>query len=186
MGLQRPAGEPRPGFPNEENLITKNKVCSTGDERRFIDGQFVSSESDAFADGIALHETVQDTVVNRNVANKNAGSGVYVAGPRLNPDGTVRTPGATDNTLHRDKAHRNAEFDGFDGNEDCDNNSLAVQSVPDRQPALRRGSGHRRSRRPGQVRQRAGQLGQRAGPGLTRRSGRGSLTDPRRAAPAAH
>ncbi len=149
-------GEPRPGAPNEENLITKNKVRSTGDERRRTQAGLVSSESDAFADGIAslaqgpigrvtctshnntitqnnssdndrhgiaLHETVQDTVVNRNVANKNAGSGVYVAGPRLNPDGTVRAPGATDNTLHRNKAHRNAEFDGFDGNEDCDNNS---------------------------------------------------------------
>lgn len=38
------------------------------------------------------------------------GSGVFVA------------EGAVNNTLHRNVGHHNAEFDGFDGNPECDNN----------------------------------------------------------------
>lgn len=142
--------------PNEHNVISKNRVSSTGDERRFIDGEFVSVERDSFADGIgslsqgpilrvtctshnntivdnhssdndrhgvSVHTTVENTEVSGNVAMRNGGSGIWVAGPRLNPDGTVRTPGASNNTLERNRAFRNTEDDGFDGNVDCDNNA---------------------------------------------------------------
>ncbi|MDQ3973721.1 MAG: right-handed parallel beta-helix repeat-containing protein [Actinomycetota bacterium] len=136
-------GEPRPGAPNEFNLITKNRVSSTGDERRVTATGFESVEMDAFADGIgslaqgpigtvtctshnntivsnnssdndrhgiSLHRTVETTTVNENVANNNGGSGIYVAEQAVN------------NTLHRNRAHQNAEYDGFDGNPNCDNN----------------------------------------------------------------
>lgn len=136
-------GEPRPGEPNDNNLIAKNTVRDTGGERRFVDGQFVESESDSFADGISsmaqgpigsvtctshdntivdntsmdndrhgvsLHRTVETTEVSGNVANRNGASGIWVADE------------AVDNTLHRNRGHQNAEADGFDGNDDCDNN----------------------------------------------------------------
>lgn len=163
-------GEPRPGVPNEGNLITKNHVRGTGTEVRRTPTGFEPAENDAFADGIAslaqgpiggigpdgewvnrvtctshnntivnnnsshndrhgisLHITTQGNVVNDNVTNRNGGDGIFVAGPRDNFDRNTggyvsTTPGATDNTLHRNRGHRNAEFDGFDGNPNCDNN----------------------------------------------------------------
>lgn len=136
-------GEPRPGFPNEHNLITLNHVSDTGMERRRTATGFESAESDAFADGIAslaqgpigrvtctshnntitknnssdndrhgvaLHPTVEATVVNENVANGNGGDGIFVAARAVN------------NTLHRNRGHQNVEHDGHDANADCDNN----------------------------------------------------------------
>lgn len=132
-----------PQNPNEHNLITKNRVSSTGDERRVTADGFESTEQDDFADGISsmaqgpigrvtctshnntitdntsmdndrhgvsLHRTVEATEVSGNVANRNGGSGILVAEEAMN------------NTLHRNRGHQNAEFDGFDGNADCDNN----------------------------------------------------------------
>lgn len=136
-------GEPRPGTPNDQNLIAKNRVSDTGGERRWVDGGFESVENDSYADGIAsmaqgpigrvtctshdntivdntsmdndrhgvsLHRTVETTEVSGNVANRNGAGGVWVAEEAVN------------NSLHRNRAHQNAETDGFDGNEDCDNN----------------------------------------------------------------
>ncbi|MDQ4132242.1 MAG: right-handed parallel beta-helix repeat-containing protein [Actinomycetota bacterium] len=136
-------GEPRPGFPNEQNLITNNSVTQTGSERRRTAGGFQSAETDPFADGIAslaqgpigtvtctshnnsiirnassdndrhgiaLHPTVENTTVDRNVANNNGGHGVSVARRAVN------------NSLTGNSGQGNAQFDGFDGNDNCDNN----------------------------------------------------------------
>lgn len=132
---------PPPGFetgaqdPNTGNLITKNDVRRTGAETfeidSFADGiaslaqgpigrvtctspdnTIVKNRStDNLRHGISLGRTVSDTTVNDNQVMNNAADGIRVE------------DGAVNNTLHGNKGLKNAEHDGHDGNEDCDNNS---------------------------------------------------------------
>ncbi|MBW3548236.1 MAG: right-handed parallel beta-helix repeat-containing protein, partial [Actinobacteria bacterium] len=131
--------------PNTGNLITKNDVRRTGAETFEIDdfADGISSlaqgpigrvtctspdntivknrSTDNMRHGISLGRTVSDTTVNDNLVRNNAGDGIHVEGPRIR-DGELVTPGAVNNTLHGNKGLKNAEHDGYDGNENCDNN----------------------------------------------------------------
>lgn len=121
--------------PNVENLIAGNKVRTTGAETQeldsFADGISSMAQGpigtvtctspdntivgnttmDNERHGVSLHRTVEDTEVSDNVANRNGGSGVYVADE------------AAGNTLTGNRAHQNDDEDGLDGNDDCGANT---------------------------------------------------------------
>ena len=136
-------GEPRPGFPNEHNLITQNRVTETGQEMRRTPTGLQPSETDSFADGISSMAqgpigTVtctswRNTIV-RNNSSDNDRHGVSLhtttqltvvnenVANANGGDGIFVAARAVNNTLHRNRAHQNVEHDGHDANADCDNN----------------------------------------------------------------
>jgi len=123
-----------PQDPNLNNVIKGNDVSRTGEDTSgvdtFADGivslssgpigtvtmpshsnTIVGNKSyDNFRHGVALHTATHDNTVDRNVATGNGGNGIHVA------------RGAVDNSLMANHGRGNAGFDGFDGNEDCDDN----------------------------------------------------------------
>ena len=120
--------------PNTNNVVSKNSVSLTGADTHTLDpyADGISSLSSGpignvtmpshsntieknvvfenMRHGISLMRLTFDNSVDKNQVNNNGGSGVYVA------------DGAFDNVLTKNTGRGNAEFDGFDGNPNCDNN----------------------------------------------------------------
>lgn len=137
------------GSSNTNNTVSRNSVSRTGEDTntidRFADGiasltsgptGTVTRPSDSntvvrnrsfdnFRHGISLGRLTFGNTVDKNVVNDNGDSGVWVAGPVPprpdNPSFDFR--GAYDNLLKRNHGKGNGQFDGFDGNPGCDNNS---------------------------------------------------------------
>jgi hypothetical protein len=138
-------GDPRfPAAPNNGgNLVFKNTVSNTGSDGldRIADGIATLQQGPATVVCVAFGNTIKNNVSsdndrhgifmggrgshdNRVINNRtddNGGNGLHVEGPTIR-DGVQVRPGAIDNKLLANKGSGNAGFDGFDGNEDCDNN----------------------------------------------------------------
>jgi parallel beta-helix repeat protein len=134
-----PATSPFPPAPNNGgNLVFKNTVSNTGSDGLdpIADGIATLQQGPPSVVCVASGNTIKNNVStdndrhgifmggrgssdNRVINNRtddNAGDGLHLEGPQGGK------PGAIDNKLLANKGSGNAGFDGFDGNEDCDNN----------------------------------------------------------------
>lgn len=135
---------PPPAAPNNGgNLVFKNTVSDTGSGGLdpIADGIATLQQGPATVVCVAHSNTIKNNVStdndrhgifmggrgshdNRVINNRtddNGGDGLHVEGPTIR-DGVQVRPGAIDNKLLANEGSGNAGFDGFDGNEDCDNN----------------------------------------------------------------